>query len=130
MSTGKNYQTSAFANIYQPGRAVLHDDLALTGAEISINTLPAGASVPFVHAHQQNEEVYLVLKGKGLFYVDGEEFPVQEGCVIRVDPAGERTIKADDGSDLSYVCVQAKAGSLMQHTQQDGVLVDKKPSWQ
>ena len=42
-------------------RGELHDLLNLTGAEVSCNTLPAGASVPFVHHHTQNEEVYLIL---------------------------------------------------------------------
>ena len=32
-------------------RSELHDLLNLTGAEVSCNTLPAGASVPFVHHH-------------------------------------------------------------------------------
>ena len=42
-------------------RTELHDKLGLTGAEISVNTLPAGASVPFVHAHKANEEIYFIL---------------------------------------------------------------------
>ena len=45
-------------------RTELHDQLSLTGAEISINHLPAGASVPFVHAHKNNEEIYGILEGK------------------------------------------------------------------
>ena len=53
-------------------RGELHDALNLTGAEVSCNTLPAGASVPFVHHHTQNEEIYLILEGKGLLYIDGE----------------------------------------------------------
>ena len=41
-----------------PGaRAELHELLGLTGAEISVNDLPAGAGVPFVHSHKHNEEV-------------------------------------------------------------------------
>ena len=48
-------------NVKQEARIELHDLLGLTGAEISINTLPAGASVPFVHSHKQNEEIYAVL---------------------------------------------------------------------
>ncbi len=42
-------------------RVELHDKLGLTGAEISINVLPAGAGVPFVHYHKQNEEIYGVI---------------------------------------------------------------------
>lgn len=42
----KNYTKT---NIGNEGRAELHQALGLTGAEISINQLPAGAGVPFVH---------------------------------------------------------------------------------
>ena len=47
----------AKTNIGNEGRVELHDTLSLTGAEISINDLPAGANVPFVHSHKNNEEV-------------------------------------------------------------------------
>ena len=45
----------AKTNIGNEGRVELHNTLALTGAEISINNLPAGANVPFVHSHKKNE---------------------------------------------------------------------------
>lgn len=35
-------------------REELHDKLNLTGAEISINNLPACSKIPFVHAHKKN----------------------------------------------------------------------------
>ena len=44
-------------SVGQDARTELHDKLSLTGAEISINDLPAGGSVPFVHAHKQNQEI-------------------------------------------------------------------------
>ena len=44
-------------------RTELHEKLALTGAEISLNTLPAGANVTFVHSHKANEEIYGDLSG-------------------------------------------------------------------
>lgn len=54
----------AKTNIGNEGRVELHEKLSLTGAEISINQLPAGASVPFVHSHKNNEEIYGILSGK------------------------------------------------------------------
>ena len=41
-------------------RTELHEKLHLTGAEISINNLPAGGNVPFIHHHKKNEEIYLL----------------------------------------------------------------------
>lgn len=129
MTTVKNYKHATVANPFEPGRTTLHDLLALTGAEVSINTLPAGAALPSVHAHRQNEEVYVVLQGSGLFYVDGEELAVGPGSVIRIDPAGARSVKASASSPLTYLCIQTKAGSLTQHTKTDGIPAGGKPSW-
>ena len=45
----------------------------------SVNVLPGGAAVPCVHAHQHNEELYLVLKGSGELYLNGEITPLTAG---------------------------------------------------
>ena len=62
----------------QGARIELHEKLGLTGAEISINTLPAGEHVPFVHAHKQNEEIYYIEKGNGKVIVDQEEIVLSQ----------------------------------------------------
>lgn len=129
MKSGKNYKASSIGELSKVGRVTLNGELRLTGSEVSINNLPAGVSVPFVHAHKRNEEVYIVLAGKGSFYIDGEEFAVEEGDVLRLDPAAARCVKASDASGIRYVCIQTEAKSLAQFTENDGVPVDVKPSW-
>lgn len=103
-------------------RTELHDKLGLTGAEISVNMLPAGASVPFVHAHKANEEIYYVLSGKGKAVVDGDEIALAEGDWIRIAPAGKRQFAAASDSPLSYICIQVKAGSLGAYTAEDAIV--------
>ena len=102
-------------------RTELHDKLGLTGAEISVNTLPARASVPFVHAHKANEEIYFVLSGKGKAVVDGEEINLCEGDWMRIAPAGKRQFFAAADSPISYICIQVKAGSLGAYTADDAL---------
>ena len=126
---GKNYKVSSNGSIKELGRVTLNEQLSLTGSEISVNELPAGVSVPFVHAHKRNEEVYIILSGKGRFFIDGDEFGVGTGDVVRIDPAGERCIKADDQEAIKFICIQAEAKSLVQFTQNDGVPSEAKPSW-
>lgn len=111
-----------------PGKLFLGETLALTGCEVSLNRLPAGTAMPFVHAHAQNEEFYLFLSGDGTFFIDGQEFPVREGTAIRVDPAGERSWKAG-ASDLVFLCIQTKAGSLAQATLEDGRICTTRAPW-
>ena len=60
-------------------RIELHEKLSLTGAEISLSELPAGASVPFVHSHKENEEIYGILSGNGKAIIDGEEISLSTG---------------------------------------------------
>jgi uncharacterized cupin superfamily protein len=110
------------------GKFFIGGELGLTGCEVSLNRLPAGKGTPFVHAHKKNEEVYIIIGGEGTFYVDGSEFPVREGSIVRVAPAGERACKAG-GSDLCFICIQAEAGSLTQATLGDGIRLQTKASW-
>ena len=55
----------AKTNVGNEARVELHEVLGLTGEEVSVNNLPAGVGVPFVHAHKENEEIYGVLEGAG-----------------------------------------------------------------
>ena len=125
----KNYSFLETGKVNAWGnKAFFKDQMGFTGMEFSLNTIPAGKGNDFVHSHKQNEEMYLVLSGNGIFYVDGEEFPVQEGSVVRVVPQAERAIAAGDEA-IVYICVQATADSLTQYTMTDGVIVDTKASW-
>lgn len=103
-------------------RVELHDQLALTGAEISINTIPLGGCVPFVHAHQQNEEIYYILSGSGKAVVDGQEVCLQSGDWLKIDPVGKRQFFASEDQELSYLCIQVKAHSLDQYTADDAII--------
>lgn len=102
-------------------KSFIGEQLGLTGCEISFGQLEAGQAVPFLHTHKQNEEVYIITKGDGTFSVDGEDFEVSTGHVVRVATAGKRGIKAGE-SGIEYICIQAKEGSLTQKTADDGII--------
>ncbi|MDE6293691.1 MAG: cupin domain-containing protein [Clostridiales bacterium] len=115
----KNYNKVSIKN--EP-RTELHDALGLTGAEISINSLPAGASVPFVHAHKQNEEIYAVLEGKGYAVIDGEKVDLAAGNWVKIAPEAKRQFFASDDSAIKYLCIQVKQNSLEGYTMTDAVV--------
>lgn len=103
-------------------RTELHDKLSLTGAEISINNLPAGANVPFVHAHKNNEEIYAILTGKGKAVIDGETVELVAGDWIRISPAAKRQFFASEDTAISFICIQVKEHSLESFTKDDAVI--------
>ena len=109
-------------NIGNEGRTELHERLALTGAEVSVNRLPAGVGVPFVHAHKNNEEIYGILSGKGKAVIDGEEIPLASGDWLKVAPAAKRQFSAADDTGLTFVCIQVKENSLGCFTAEDAII--------
>ena len=114
-----NYAKTSIGNEV---RVELHEKLSLTGAEISINQLPAGASVPFVHSHKNNEEIYGILSGKGKAVIDNETIELTAGDWLRISPAAKRQFFASQESDITYVCIQVKENSLGGFTADDAVL--------
>ena len=102
-------------------RTELHEKLHLTGAEISINNLPAGGKVPFIHHHKKNEEIYYITAGSVHAVIDGTTFELATGDWLKIKPDGKRQIFAGD-KGISYVCIQVKAGSLEGFTADDGVI--------
>ncbi len=110
-------------------RIELHDQLGLTGCEVSINQMAAGTETPFVHFHDQNEELYLVLGGSGKVWLDGEVSEIRQGDCFNVEPSVHRCLQAGP-EGLSYACIQTKANSLEQFTMTDGKIADgEKPVW-
>ena len=109
-------------NAASDARTELHDKLSLTGAEISINSLPAGACVPFVHSHKKNEEIYTILSGKGSAVIDGETVELAAGDWLRISPAAKRQFFASEDTAISFICIQVKENSLEGYTKEDAVL--------
>ena len=108
-------------SVADDARTELHDKLSLTGAEISINQLPAGGCVPFVHAHKNNEEIYGILSGKGKAVIDEETVELTAGDWLRISPAAKRQFFAAEDTGISYVCIQVKENSLEGYTMDDAI---------
>ena len=109
-------------SVSEEARTELHDKLSLTGAEISINHLSAGGSVPFVHWHKKNEEIYGILSGNGKAIVDGETVELAAGDWIRISPEAKRQFFASEDTAISFICIQVKENSLEHFTAEDAVI--------
>lgn len=112
-----------------PGKLFIKDTLDLSGCEISINSMPAGGEMPFYHTHDQNEEVYIFIKGQGQLQVDGDILDVKEGSIVRISPGGERIWRNHSDESLVYIIIQVKENSLEQYGTGDGAIPEKAPVW-
>jgi mannose-6-phosphate isomerase-like protein (cupin superfamily) len=111
------------------GKLFLRSLLAFAGLEMSLNVVPPGKGIPFLHRHKQNDEVYVVVGGRGQFLVDGECIDVTEGSVLRISPAAARAWRNNSDAPLYFLCIQYRADSVIQGGTLDGQKVEGKPTW-
>lgn len=111
------------------GKLFLRSLLGSTGLELSLNVVPPGKGIPFLHRHRENDEVYAVVGGRGQFLVDGECIDVQEGSVLRLGPTAARAWRNNSDAPLYFLCIQYRADSVIQGRTLDGQRVDGKPAW-
>ena len=111
------------------GKLFLRNLLGSAGLEISLNALAPGKGMPFLHKHQQNEEVYVVIGGRGQFLMDGECTDVEEGSVLRISPPGARAWRNNSDAPLYFLCIQYRADSVIQGGTLDGLRVEGMSSW-
>lgn len=145
ISEGKNYTAVSVGNMdglhefatplgggkVSQGKVFIGAAMKTTGSEISFQHLNPGEGSAFLHSHKQHEELYIIVKGKGEYQVDGEVFPVAEGSVIRVAPEGVRALRNNGTEPMVMICVQYKADSFGKDDDimTDGNISDAPVKW-
>ena len=108
----------------------LRDDISLTSLGMGFVRLPIGKGYTFLHKHEAQEEIYIVLNGKGLIYLDGELVDLTPGDVVRVDPEVYRALKADDESELICLIVGAlPVKGFPKNPKNNSLIDDGIPDW-
>ena len=82
----------------------LKEPLELSGVGVSIFNLPPGKGYTFMHAHEEQEEVYICLLGKGTALIGKEKIPLKQGDILRIDPEDRRAFRAGDNEPLVMIC--------------------------
>lgn len=127
LNHGDKFAHASVGNLHEfEGKQFVKDATGATSCEISFGTLPTGGSVPFFHSHRDNEENYVILSGAGRFQVDDEVFDIAEGSVIRVSTGCDRNLKCTSAEPMTYICIQAKEGSLGGYTMTDADVTERK----
>jgi mannose-6-phosphate isomerase-like protein (cupin superfamily) len=76
---------------------------------IDFSIIPPGADIG-LHTHNpDNEEIYIVISGRGIMHLDGEEFEVGPGHVIVNRPGGTHALKNPGDAELRLVVVEVPA---------------------
>lgn len=125
----KDYVLELGPEIRIPGKVFGGQALAATGAEFSIQIFAPGQETGFLHTHRNHEELYFFLAGKGEFQVNGKVFAVEEGSVVRVAPAGRRSVRNNGDQPLVMLCVQYRADTFTAEDAADGEILSDPVKW-
>ena len=112
-----------------PGKVFGGAALGATGAEFSFQLFQPGTETGFLHTHKNHEELYFFLAGSGEFQVDGVVFPISEGSVVRVAPAGKRSVRNNGTTPLVMLCVQYKGETFSAADAADGNILSEPVKW-
>jgi len=111
--------------IKKESKFFLKDLLDLNSMEISLSIFKPNEEMPFFHKHKDNEEVYVIIKGRAQFIIDEEIIDLKEGSIIKIKPDGARYYKnSSDSEELIIMVIQAKENSLDTKTIEDGYIVN------
>ncbi len=83
----------------------LKEPLELNGVGVTTFNLPAGKGYTFMHSHEEQEEVYIILSGKGIIQLEDEALNLVAGDFVRVSPPVRRAIKADNEASMAGIIV-------------------------
>lgn len=86
-------------------------DLGSRNLAITWVDVPPGAEQR-AHSHEESEQVYVVVRGRGRMTVAGDEEPVGEGDLVFIPPATDHGIVNDGDEDLVYVSATAPPVSM------------------
>jgi len=109
------------------GKYFLRKLLNSDGLEMSLNVLPPGREMPFVHRHQQNDEIYFVIQGRGQFQAGEDLLEVSDGFFIRLSPEVPRVWRNHSEEPLYYLVIQYRADSSVTGGILDGERLEEHP---
>lgn len=112
-----------------PGKVFGGAAVGATGGEFSFQSFAPGTETGFLHTHKRHEELYFFLRGRGEFQVDGRVFPVREGSVVRVAPAGKRSVRNNGAEPLVMLCVQYRGATFTPDDAADGTILPDPVKW-
>lgn len=124
-----DYQLPLSPEVVIPGKVFGGATVNAVGGEFSFQVFMPGQESGFYHTHKQHEELYFFLSGTGEYQVDGQSFAIGQGSVVRVAPAGKRTVRNNGTEPLVMLCVQYRGTAFGDEDATDGVILPEQVQW-
>ena len=101
-------------NIAHAGKGMIKNTSLYTATDFSTalhfiiySELKSGTSIGY-HAHENNEEVYVILEGKGTISINGQKHEVVAGDVILNKPYWSHGLENTSDTDLKIIVFEVQ----------------------
>ena len=95
-------------------RVLAKDAFASACNFVDYAVLPPGTSIG-IHTHGDDEEIYVVLEGHGVMHLDGAEFAVGPGSLVKNRVGGTHGLRNDGDTPLRLLVVEIAARARAEH---------------
>ena len=89
------------------GRVLDASDFATNCNFFDRIVIPPNSSIGY-HRHANNEELYIILEGRGTMTINQEEIVVKRGDVIKNPPFGEHGLVNDSDTDMHLLIMEMR----------------------
>ncbi|MDR7149643.1 mannose-6-phosphate isomerase-like protein (cupin superfamily) [Hydrogenophaga palleronii] len=78
----------------------------LSGCDFIDRVVVPPASTVGFHMHGNNEEIYIVLEGRGTMHLGSQEMVIKKGDMIKNPPYGEHGLINDSDENMDLLIIQ------------------------
>jgi quercetin dioxygenase-like cupin family protein/SAM-dependent methyltransferase len=103
--------------------------LELEALGLGLIRLAPGQGTSFTHSHREQEEVYIVLEGRGRMWVSGEMLDLKAGDLVRVSAPARRALQASAEDSLLMICAGAVPAGYPHDPQARYLIDDGQPHY-
>ena len=86
-------------------RELLHPDKAELKLRYSLAHATVKPSLTSAPHQLKTSEVYYILEGEGIMYIDDENAEISSGQVVYIPPSAKQYIKNTGKTDLKFLCI-------------------------
>ncbi len=86
-------------------REILHPDKADLGLRYSLAHAVVKPGLTTWKHRLRTSEVYYIMEGEGVMYIDDESKPVHAGSTVYIPPTATQCIRNAGSRDLVFICI-------------------------
>lgn len=97
--TSRQYLTEERCSIIEIINSINHPDVSIAQAKVAPGTTTAD------HSLQKTDEIYYILSGQGIAFLNKEEYHLKKGDALFIPKGSHQSIQNTGDTELIFLCI-------------------------